>query len=97
MARDETLLKDLKNLREKAAKQEEEKKYSILCDHVLLAPTPMKTVFIKRKPIHPKDTGKTFLCDSCAIVFEHQVLSHNPVGFQALEDKIFRKNVSNYQ
>lgn len=95
--RDDTLLKDLKGLREKKAKKEEEKKYSIICDHVLLYTEPKKTVYIKRDPIHPKDTGKTFLCEGCAIIFDNQVMNHNPAGFQAVEDKFFRKNVINYQ
>ena len=96
MAEDRSLIKELKELRKKEDKRKAEAKYSIVCDHILFSPFAQKAIYIGRTKIHPKDSGRTWLCDPCALIFENKVLAGYTDGFRAVEETAFRDKVLNY-
>ena len=89
--RDRTLKKDLDTLRAKKKSLEEKDVYLITCEHIIFAKERVKTVALVRDKVHPKDSGKTILCDGCALIFEYQSIQGNSKGFQVVSEREFER------
>ena len=91
--RDRTLKKDLDTLRAKKKSAEEKDVYLITCEHIIFGNQQdrIKTVALIRDKVHPKDSGKTILCESCALIFEYQSIQGNSKGFQVVSEREFER------
>ena len=95
MAENRQLLKDLKDLRQKAEERKKKELVAIVCEHILLGSpvNPLPAIVFKRAKLDAKDSGRTYCCEKCASFFEAQTNLGNPKGYYAMVEKRFIKNI----
>lgn len=89
-----TIIKDLKNLRDKVENIVKQDKIAIVCWHLLMTTQPIKALVFKRIKIDDKDSGKTYCCEVCAMEYEEMCKKGNSTGYSAIVERKFAKNIS---
>ncbi len=93
---DYDLLDELNRAREIRKVENENKRYALVCAHLLYTPDPLKAVCIQTQVTHEKHDGNIWCCDACAIYFDKMTVQEAQQTFLMREQSEFQKNIKSF-